>query len=87
MSRSLQNASPGKKLVAYFDTNVFDNILKKTGGVVESHEASLRAAIESEGLSVVTSVLNFSETMDARRRDIVLPQLKLIVSLTQWIAS
>jgi hypothetical protein len=34
--------------LAYFDTNIFDNLLKKTGGVVESDEVRLRAAIKAQ---------------------------------------
>jgi hypothetical protein len=72
------------RLVAYFDTNVFDNILKKTGGVVEGSAARLRGAVASGRLSLVTSILNISETIDARRPEIVLPQLELMALLTDW---
>src|SRR5215469_15857341 len=73
--------STGIKLVAYFDTNVFDNILKRSAGVLQGDEAHLLKAIESGRLVVVTSILNISETMDARRPEIVLPQLNLIAKL------
>jgi hypothetical protein len=74
----------GNRLIAYFDTNVFDNIVKGTGGVLESDVTRLQSAIESKALSLVTSILNISETIDARRPEIVLPQLKLIARLTDW---
>jgi hypothetical protein len=50
-------AQPCRRL-AYFDTNIFDNLLKKTGGVIESDEVRLRAAIEADRLSVLLSILN-----------------------------
>jgi len=68
-------------IVAYFDTNIFDNILKKTAGVLEDDMPQLLRAIESRRLAIVTSILNISETMDARRPEIVLSQLNLIARL------
>jgi len=47
------NVNPASRTIAYFDTNIFDNILKKTGGVVENDETRLRAAIGSGKLSLV----------------------------------
>jgi|SRR5216684_5344404 hypothetical protein len=79
-------AQPCRRL-AYFDTNIFDNLLKKTGGVIESDEVRLRAAIEADRLSVLLSILNIQETLGAhhsRRPDLVLPQLQLILNLTDW---
>ncbi len=79
-----RTTSPTTPLVAYFDTNVFDNILKKTAGVLESDEAHLRSAIEARRLAIVTSIVNISETIDARRPEVVLPQLALIARLSDW---
>lgn len=71
----------GTGLVAYFDTNIFDNMLKRTAGVLADDEARLLRAIESRKLAIVTSILNISETIDARRPEIVLPQLNLIARM------
>jgi hypothetical protein len=75
------------EMLAYFDTNIFDNILKRTGGVTEEDEVQLRVAIETGQMSILPGVLNLQETVGAfhsRRPDIVLPQLELILSLCDW---
>lgn len=47
-------------------------------------EARLRGAIEAGRLVILLSILNIQETIDARDPEIVLPQLRLILSLTDW---
>jgi hypothetical protein len=73
--------------LAYFDTNVFDNLLKKSGGVTDTDEQVLRRAIEDGRLVVLASILNVEETLAAshsRKPEIVLPQLRLISNLADW---
>jgi len=72
-----------RSTIAYFDTNIFDNLLKRNGVTAED-EARLRRSIESGRLAVLLSILNIQETIDARDPKIVLPQLRLILSLTDW---
>jgi len=69
-------------MLVYFDTNIFDNLLKKTQGITERVEASLRAAIKSGALSVLVEIHAIDETA-ASRRDPV-PQLRLIWELCDW---
>jgi len=42
-------------MLAYLDTNVFDNLLKRTNGITEADELRLRAAITSRQLTIVAS--------------------------------
>jgi hypothetical protein len=69
-------------MLVYFDTNVFDNLLKKTQGITARDEASLRAAIRSGAVSVLVGIHAIDETA-ANRRDPV-PQLRLIRELCDW---
>jgi len=73
-------------LLVYLDTNVFDNLVKKTGGVTEGDELRLRAAVLSQRLTLVASHVNIIETLAAMRSrpEIVGPQLNLIASLADW---
>jgi hypothetical protein len=73
-------------VLAYLDTNVFDNLLKETNGVTKSDELRLRAAITSRQLAIVASHINLRETIAALRAnpDIARAQLGLIVSLADW---
>lgn len=73
-------------LLAYLDTNVFDNLLKKTNGVTEADELRLRAAIASRQLTIVASHINLRETLAALAcyPETARAQLKLIVSLADW---
>lgn len=73
-----------RSTVAYFDTNIFDNIWKRTQGITGGDEARLRAAIEAGSLRILLSILNIQETVDARDPKVVLTQLRLILSLTDW---
>jgi hypothetical protein len=70
--------------VVYFDTNVFDNILKRRNNVTAEDEMRLRSALAAGSLSVLLSIINIQETIDARKPEIVLPQLRLILDLTDW---
>ena len=73
--------------LVYFDTNVFDNLVKKkTGGVTEADEERLRTAVSSRQLTVVASHINIRETIAAfhSRPEIPSAQLGLIVSLADW---
>jgi len=70
--------------VVYFDTNVFDNILKRRNNVTAEDEMRLRTTLAGGSLSILLSILNIQETIDARKPEIVLPQLKLILDLTGW---
>ncbi len=73
-------------LLVYFDTNVFDNLLKKTGGVTEADESRLRAAVSSRRLAIVVSHVNIRETLAALRSnpEIARSQFGLIESLVLW---
>jgi hypothetical protein len=73
-------------LLVYFDTNVFDNVVKKTGGVTEADEEWLRAASSSGKLTIVASHINIRETLAAfvSRPDIARTQFSLIASLADW---
>lgn len=70
-------------MLVYLDTNVFDNLVKKTGGVTEADEERLRADVCSRKLTVVASHINIRETLAAlqSRPEIAKAQLGLIVSL------
>jgi hypothetical protein len=52
-------------LLAYFDTNIFDNLVKKTAGVTEEDESQLRGAISSRRLTILASHVNIRETLAA----------------------
>src|ERR1700722_1850850 len=73
-------------LLVYFDTNVFDNVVKKTGGVTGADEEWLRAASSSGKLTIVASHINIRETLAAfvSRPDIARTQFSLIASLADW---
>lgn len=73
-------------LLAYFDTNIFDNLLKKAGGVTESDESRLRAAVASGRLAIIASHINIRETLAALRSNpkIAGAQFGLIESLIDW---
>jgi hypothetical protein len=73
-------------VLAYFDTNVFDNLLKKTGGVTETDLARIRDLVASERLKIIANILNIQETIAAQcsRPEIVRPQLDLIAYLSDW---
>jgi len=73
-------------MVAYFDTNVFDNLIKKTNGVTDADEEQLRAGVSSGRITVVVSHTNIRETISAldSRPDIAREQLDLIAKLADW---
>src|ERR1700682_1269964 len=79
---------PTIKTLAYFDTNVFDNLLKKSGGITKTDEARLRLLIDSKKLSILPCDLNIQETLAAlespRAEFVVVPQLALIERLSDW---
>jgi hypothetical protein len=73
-------------LLVYFDTNVFDNLIKKTNGVTDADELQLRAAVSSEQLRIVVSQITIQETLAAfhSRPEIARAQLALILSVADW---
>jgi predicted nucleic acid-binding protein len=73
-------------MLVYLDTNVFDNLLKKTNGVTHADELQLCAAVTSRQLKIVASHINLRETIAALRSrpEIARAQLSLIVSLADW---
>lgn len=52
-------------MLAYFDTNVFDNLIKKTNGVTDADQRQLGAAVSSGQLTIVVSHINIRETLAA----------------------
>jgi hypothetical protein len=72
--------------LAYFDTNVFDSLVKKTDGITEEDESRLRAAVSSRRLTIVASHVNIRETLAALRYspEIARAQFGLIESLVDW---
>jgi hypothetical protein len=73
-------------ILVYFDTNVFDNLVKKTGGVKTEDESLLRDAVSSRRIRVLLSHVTIRETIAALRSrpEIVGPQLSLMVELADW---
>jgi predicted nucleic acid-binding protein len=73
-------------MLAYFDTNVFDNLIKKQNGVTAADEARLRAAVSSGQLRIVIGHLNIREILAAlpASREIVGPELSLVLNLANW---
>jgi len=72
--------------VAYFDTNVFDNLIKKTGDLTEADEFAVRSWVSSGQLSIAVSPINIQETFAAfrRRPEVAITQLLLMRSLCDW---
>lgn len=72
--------------IAYFDTNIFDNLIKRTNGIKDADEARLRAAVSSGRVKVVVSHTTFREALAAleSRPDVARRQLELIVSFADW---
>jgi len=72
--------------LAYFDTNVFDNLVKKTNGIAEADDERLREAVSAGQLVVVVGHTTIRETLAAleSRPDIARAQLELIASLADW---
>ncbi|HKM99876.1 MAG TPA: hypothetical protein VJX23_05125 [Candidatus Binataceae bacterium] len=75
-----------RSTLTYFDTNVFDNLIKKTNGITDADEARLRAAVSSGRVTVVVSHTTIREALAAleSRPDIARGQLELIASLADW---
>ncbi len=73
-------------MLAYFDTNVFDHLFKKTDKVTDADELQLREAVSSGRLTIVVGHINIRETLAALRAspEIVGPELSLIASLANW---
>jgi hypothetical protein len=72
--------------IAYFDTNIFDNLIKRTNGITDADDARLRAAVSSGRVKVVVSHITIREALAAleSRPDIARGQLELIVGLADW---
>lgn len=68
--------------LAYFDTNIFSHLQKKSHGVTQCHETALRAAVESGKLRVIVGLHAIDETA-ANPRDPA-PELRLIYDLCDW---
>jgi predicted nucleic acid-binding protein len=73
-------------ILAYFDTNVFDQLHKNTDGAADAHERALRAALSSRRITIVVGHTNIREILAALRRspEIVGPELSLIASIVDW---
>jgi hypothetical protein len=81
----MTNVNRTPETFAYFDTNVFDNILKRTNGVIEQDEVRLREAIKSQKLSILPGILAVDETVaNQGRPEFIVPQLRLILELCDW---
>lgn len=52
-------------VLVYLDTNIFDKLIKKTGGVTQTDEARLLAAVSSQQLTVVISHTSIREALAA----------------------
>jgi hypothetical protein len=76
------SATKAHSLFAYFDTNVFGHLFKKTYGITDQHERILRATIRSGELCVFVGVHAIDETA-ANPGDPV-PELRLIWELCDW---
>jgi hypothetical protein len=72
--------------IAYFDTNIFDNLVKKTNGITDADYDQLLAAVSMERLTIVVSHTTIQETLAAleSRPDLARVQLGLIVNLADW---
>ena len=72
--------------IAYFDTNIFDNLIKRTNGITDADYDRLRAAVSSRRLTVVVSHTTIREVLAAleSRPDIARGQLELIANLADW---
>ena len=71
---------------AYFDTSLFDNLLK-LNRLTAADLTELRSAIQTRRLAIVSNILNMQETIDAlhsQSPEVVVPQLDLIASLIDW---
>ena len=73
-------------MLVYFDTNVFDNLVKRTGGVIEADELRLRDAISESQIVVLASHVNLRETIAAFRSspDLAKAQFQMISTLVDW---
>jgi hypothetical protein len=71
-------------VLAYLDTNVFDNLYKKENEVTEADELRLRTAISSGRLTIAVSNINIREILAAlfTKPGITGPELSLVSSLT-----
>lgn len=74
------------RTVAYFDTNVFDNLVKKSNGVTDADQEHLRANVSSGRITVVVGHTNIRETLSAldSRPGVAREQLNLIAKLADW---
>jgi hypothetical protein len=73
-------------LLVYLDTNIFDNLTKKTGGVTQTDERRLREAVSSRQLTIVVSQTNVREApaaLEGYPRS-ARANLGLIMELADW---
>src|SRR5271168_18240 len=72
--------------LVYFDTNVFDNLIKRERGLTDADEAALRIVVSSRRLTIIASHVNLREMLAAfkRRPDVARDHLRLVVSLSDW---
>jgi hypothetical protein len=66
----------------YFDTNAFGHLFKRTQGVTDQHETSLRASISRSELCVFVGLHAIDETAANPRGPV--PELRLIWELCDW---
>jgi hypothetical protein len=73
-------------VLVYFDTNIFDNLVKKQNGITGDDSLWIRAAASSRKLSVLVSHLNIRESMAALASapHVARAQLCLISELADW---
>src|SRR5258708_6056510 len=73
-------------ILSYFDTNVFDNLIKRTNGVTDADREQLHAEVSSGRLRVVVGHTTIREALAAleSRPDIARTHLELIASLADW---
>jgi hypothetical protein len=73
-------------LLVYLDTNIFNHLIKKTGGITQTDEKRLRAAVSSRQLTILISQTNIREALAALESHANLARalLSLIIELADW---
>ncbi len=71
--------------IAYFDTNVFDQIYKQVT-VSEADQIALRSAVDEGKICILLSILNLEEVISAlkSRHDLAIAEINLILNLARW---
>lgn len=71
--------------IAYFDTNVFDQIYKQLA-VREADQIALRSAVDEGKICILLSILNLEEVISAlkSRPDLAIAEINLILNLARW---